>query len=49
MLKDGARSIDFRRKQRFVRFKVDNREYSLGGRAVMRSSGDPIGEILLGY
>jgi hypothetical protein len=46
-LKDGLRSIDFRKNRRFVRFKVDDREYSLSGRAVLRYPGDEIGEILL--
>ena len=48
-LKDGLRSIDFRKNKRFVRFKVDDREYSLNGRTVLRHPGNDIGEILLAY
>jgi hypothetical protein len=48
-LKDGLRSIDFRKNKRFVRFKVDCREYMLRGRTVIRYPGEEIGEILLAY
>ena len=48
-LKDGRRSIDFSKNKRFVHFKVDNREYALNGRTVLRYRGDEIGEILLAY
>lgn len=48
-LKDGLRSIDFRKNRRFVRFKVDDREYSLSGRVVLRYPGNEIREILLAY
>ena len=48
-LKDGARSVDFRKVRRFVQFKLDDREYPRDGRAVLRSRGKEIGEILLAY